>query len=275
MSNTPYQPVFTNTNPYASNNDAPRDTQYYTPETEHLQLHDDHLPPGAAAPRFMGSAAQENRTSFASSRPTLQGDEYAMNEANKPGFYGLDYNDSDLNASQANFPKESYGSSPYLGEKSAYPAKKSRKKAILIGAAAVAAVIAAVVIAVYFAVIKPKSDNNSTSGNTSSGDSSSDSDKGSSSGGAKTNLVVTGGDGSTVTMDDGTTFTYQNSFGGTWYYDPANPLTSGARAQSWTPALNETFKFGEDIIRGYVMLMRPVYPSLGSLLGSVLMSVVG
>ncbi|RPD66329.1 glycoside hydrolase [Lentinus tigrinus ALCF2SS1-7] len=250
MSNTPYQPVFTNTNPYAAANDAPRDTQYYTPETEHLQLHDD-LPAGAAAPRFMGAASQDNRTSFASSRPTLQGDDVAMKDGSKAGFYSLNYTDSDLNTSQANFATEPYRSSPYLNEKSAYPAKKSRKKAIFIGAAVVAAVIAAVVIGVYFGVTH-KSDKNSTSGNTSSGNSS-NSDSGGdngNSGSTKTNLVVSGGDGSTVTMDDGSTFTYQNSFGGSWYYDPANPLTSGARAQSWTPALNETFKFGEDNIRG-------------------------
>lgn len=67
-------------------------------------------------------------------------------------------------------------------------------------------------------------------------------------------VEVTGGDGSTVTRDDGTTFTYKNSFGGTWYYDPSDPFNNGARAQSWSPALNETFKYGTDPIRGYVDL---------------------
>lgn len=65
-------------------------------------------------------------------------------------------------------------------------------------------------------------------------------------------VEVTGGDGTTVTRDDGSTFIYKNSFGGTWYYDPSDPFNNGARAQSWSPALNETFRFGTDPIRGYV-----------------------
>ena len=36
-------------------------------------------------------------------------------------------------------------------------------------------------------------------------------------------LLRTGTDGSTVTMDDGTNFTYTNSFGGSWAVDPSNP----------------------------------------------------
>lgn len=247
MSNTPYQPVH---NPYSGPNDPPaRNTEYFTPETEHLQLQDD-LPAGAAAPRFLGSHGQD-RSSFASSRPTLTGDEYnsstyALNDVNKPGFYGLNYNDSDLN----NNTQSAYGGSPYLNEKAAYSKKAgSRKRAIIIGGVVALVVIAGAAIAVYFAVIKPKQDKNSTSANSSSGDSSGDKDN-NSSGGTKNNLVVTGGDGSTVTMDDGSTFTYKNLLGGTWYYDPAKPFTSGARAQSWTPALNETFNFGEDPIYG-------------------------
>ncbi|KZT68170.1 glycoside hydrolase family 5 protein [Daedalea quercina L-15889] len=51
-------------------------------------------------------------------------------------------------------------------------------------------------------------------------------------------------------MDDGTTFTYSNQFGGYWYYDPENPLTNYACAQSWTPPINETFQYGTDNIRG-------------------------
>ncbi|ESK92046.1 exo-beta- -glucanase [Moniliophthora roreri MCA 2997] len=61
---------------------------------------------------------------------------------------------------------------------------------------------------------------------------------------------VTGGNGSEITMEDGTTFTYSNPFGGHWHYDPKDPFNNGARAQSWTPALNETFQYGVDRIRG-------------------------
>jgi glucan 1,3-beta-glucosidase len=51
-------------------------------------------------------------------------------------------------------------------------------------------------------------------------------------------------------MEDGSTFVYRNSFGGYWYYDENDPFNDGARAQSWSPALNETFRYGIDPIRG-------------------------
>jgi glucan 1,3-beta-glucosidase len=62
--------------------------------------------------------------------------------------------------------------------------------------------------------------------------------------------LITGGDGSTVTMEDGTTFTYRNPFGGFWYYDPTDPLNNAAQPQSWSPPLNQTFNYGSDRIRG-------------------------
>ncbi|KAI0362338.1 glycoside hydrolase [Trametes cingulata] len=262
MSGTPYQPVFnnSNTNLYPSNrHDEVRDTQFYTPETEPLELHQDELPAGAAPPRFMGAARNdENRASFASSQgsiPTVVGDDYegssdALNAQKARGFYGLNYNDSEYNASQAAFGGAK--GSPYMDEKRApYKAPaKSRRKIIIGSLIALAAIIVAVVVALYFTVIKPKQ-HNSTTGNASSGTSSGDAAAdGDSSGTPSSRVVVSGGDGSTVTMFDGSTFTYSNSFGGTWYYDPANPTVSGARPQSWTPALNETFNFGVDPIRG-------------------------
>jgi hypothetical protein len=41
------------------------------------------------------------------------------------------------------------------------------------------------------------------------------------------NGATTGGDGSTVVMEDGTSFTYKNKFGGYWEYDPAKPFANG------------------------------------------------
>ncbi|KAK7044363.1 glycoside hydrolase [Favolaschia claudopus] len=82
---------------------------------------------------------------------------------------------------------------------------------------------------------------------------SDDSSSSSSSNNSQTNkiaAVVTGSDGSTVTADDGSTFTYNNPFGGTWYWDATDPFNNGARPNSWTPALNETFNIGVDKIRG-------------------------
>lgn len=92
------------------------------------------------------------------------------------------------------------------------PARRRRLGLWLgIGAAAIVVVVLAVVLPVYFTVIKKH--NNSSSG------SKSGSGSGGSSGGSGTNPesptgAITGGDGSTITMDGGTSFTYTNQFGG-------------------------------------------------------------
>lgn len=74
--------------------------------------------------------------------------------------------------------------------------------------AAVVAVVLAVILPVYFTVIKKNS--SSSGGGSSNGN-------GNGSGGPK-NGLTTGGDGSTITMENGTEFTYHNPFGGfcTW-----------------------------------------------------------
>ncbi|KAJ7590552.1 glycoside hydrolase family 5 protein [Mycena floridula] len=108
---------------------------------------------------------------------------------------------------------------------------------------AVILVVVVVVVALYFAVIKPKNDKDRSSG---SGSGSSDnSDPGWSS-----STFTTGGDGSTVTLENGTTFTYNNKFGGYWVWDPAHPFTNDARPNSWTPPLNQSWTFGKDKING-------------------------
>ena len=62
MSGTPYQAVFNNSNAnlHPNQHDDGRDTQYYTPETQPLELHRDDLPAGAANPRFMGASHYED-----------------------------------------------------------------------------------------------------------------------------------------------------------------------------------------------------------------------
>lgn len=61
---------------------------------------------------------------------------------------------------------------------------------------------------------------------------------------------VTGGQGSLLTFADGSTMTYDNPHGGYWYYDEADPFNNYARANSWTPALNETWDWEKNIIKG-------------------------
>ncbi|KZV84050.1 glycoside hydrolase family 5 protein [Exidia glandulosa HHB12029] len=51
-------------------------------------------------------------------------------------------------------------------------------------------------------------------------------------------------------MEDGTTFTYKNSFDGFWVYDPNDPFNDTAQAQSYSPPLNQPWKYGTDRIRG-------------------------
>lgn len=96
----------------------------------------------------------------------------------------------------------------------------------LLAAVAVAVVVVAVVVPVV--LVANKHDNNDsgkTSSSTASGNGNGNSTTDSGNGGNKTgsttsqaNLATWGGDGSTVTRDDGTNFTYHNSFGGICEY---------------------------------------------------------
>lgn len=63
-------------------------------------------------------------------------------------------------------------------------------------------------------------------------------------------VAITGGDGSEVTMEDGTIFTYVNKFGGYWVSDPENPWNNDARPNSWTPPLNTSWDYSRDRIYG-------------------------
>ncbi|KAJ6528562.1 glycoside hydrolase superfamily [Mycena capillaripes] len=137
----------------------------------------------------------------------------------------------------------SYGGGGYNG----YSAGGgSGKKKRLIGLGVVAGIIiiaAAVVIPIYFLVIKKHNDNAAVSSSSGGGGS----------GGKTGNAVVgavTGGDGSTVVTSTGTSFVYNNSFGGYWVADPANPFVNSAKPNSWTPALNESWNWGTDKIYG-------------------------
>lgn len=153
-------------------------------------------------------------------------------------------------------PLDSFSQPRFLKEKQAIyaaPSSKSRRRNIIILAAlgGLILLIVAVVVPVYFLAIKPHS--NKSSGSQSSH--STAASPSSTSSPSTPKAAITGGDGSTVTMDDGTTFTYRNAFGGYWYHDPSDPFNNGARPQSWSPALNETFNYGTDNIRGSVVLL--------------------
>jgi len=150
-------------------------------------------------------------------------------------------------------PLSTLSSQPrFLSEKQAiYPSKtsKSRRNTIILAAlGGLLLLIVAVILPVYFLAIKHNS--NKATSSQQSGTATAPSPSGTKS--PTSQNLITGGDGSTVTTEDGTTFTYHNPFGGYWYQDPNNPIANSARSQSWVPALNETFKYGTDRIRGYV-----------------------
>jgi aryl-phospho-beta-D-glucosidase BglC (GH1 family) len=135
----------------------------------------------------------------------------------------------------------------YLEEKrSTYssPLSKSRRKIVIFGSIAAAIVIiVAVVVPVCLTVLKHKANNNDTTS------APSPTSTGTGTGGSSL-IAVTGGNGSTITTENGTTFTYINPFGGTWYWDENDPFNNNAQANSWTPPLNQTFGFGIDKIFG-------------------------
>ncbi|CAK5268466.1 unnamed protein product [Mycena citricolor] len=148
-----------------------------------------------------------------------------------------------------------YGGKPGTYHPGVRSRAAARKKHRLIGAGAVAVlavIVLVVVIPVYFAVIKKHQDAKHSSGSGSGGGGDSGGSSGSSPGKGNVAVTVTGGDGSTVVMDDGSTFVYSNSFGGVWMADPtgANPFLSGAKPNAWTPAINETWTWGKDKIYG-------------------------
>jgi glucan 1,3-beta-glucosidase len=227
----------------------------FTPQMGNRDLGVDEafIPPGAAQPRFMGQYDPGMRGSFAeSSRSSARGASeygsvYALNDTRGAG-YRDDPNGEHL-------PMSPVGESRFLQEKEnayAAPRQKSRKKVFIIGAIIAAILVAlAILIPLYFTVIRK--DDRVSEGKGGSKNSESEDPKATSKpgdGDSKSRVVVTGGDGSIITMEDGTTFEYKNSFGGYWYYDPNDPFNNGARAQSWNPALNETFNYGIDKIRG-------------------------
>jgi glucan 1,3-beta-glucosidase len=238
-------------------------------------------------PRFLGTLdGGDIRESLASYGSRPQSDAfsslYALNPESlsargsprleSPDLAGR-YRDDPRSLSDDNFdgpavPLSTLSSQPrFLSEKQAVyspKASKSRRNTIILSAVGgLVLLIVAVVLPVYFLAIKHTSNKSATASQSPTSTAASPSATKSPT--SHSNLI-TGGDGSTVTTEDGTTFTYHNSFGGYWYYDSNNPFNNAARPQSWAPALNESFQYGSDRIRGYVtrfaifMLLRRLNP---------------
>lgn len=247
----------------------PRLSSFHTPQMipNELGPDDTAIPLGTAQPRFLGAAlyggpgSPAMRDSFASSQHTIPNSVYgssvyALNDtagqARFEGGYRDDPRDSYYAGEHGGVPMSPLGTSNRVLEekRAAYiPPKTKSRRHIMIAAIIVAIllIILAVVIPVYLFVLKPSNRESSSVPSSHSTHPSSTASVPTASA-----VAVTGGDGSLITMEDGTTFTYKNQFGGIWYWDENDPFNNAARPQSWSPALNETFQYGIDKIRGYV-----------------------
>ncbi|CAK5275468.1 unnamed protein product [Mycena citricolor] len=113
--------------------------------------------------------------------------------------------------------------------------KPTRRRVVALCAAVVGLVLV-VVLGVHFGTVRRRHELDSSGSPASSN--------------ATSTKYTTGGDGSTVTTLDGGHFVYNNSFGGFWVEDPANPFNNNARPNSWTPPLNTSWTWGVDRIYG-------------------------
>ncbi|KAG8984019.1 hypothetical protein FRB90_005619 [Tulasnella sp. 427] len=165
-----------------------------------------------------------------------------------PGAAAMPYRD-EPNTSTHNLNKEDtgYPPSPPMAYNSTASKKKKGFPWVIAGVAGLAIVVVAVVVPIYFTVIKKNNDSASSQSNSGSNSGSNGSNTGT---GITNKDGTTGADGSTVTMEDGTTFTYANKFGGFWVSDPDDPYNSNAQAQSWSPPLNQSWDWQNDKIRG-------------------------
>lgn len=126
-----------------------------------------------------------------------------------------------------------------------------RRRVWIFVVAGVIIVVAAIAIPVVLVSRNNTNDNNSNNSNNSENDTSGQTSAPEPSSTPVTpQAAITGGDGSEVTTEDGTKFTYVNQFGGYWVSDPDNPWNDGARPNSWTPALNESWDYSRNRIYG-------------------------
>lgn len=267
---TPYEPLpltTDSTSPPPGPSHSQFDLAYHSqsPSTHDLTAEDPNpaydIPSGATQPRFMGTlysdqpGLRHSYSSFQSSIPMASSVYNSSVYALDPNSGAMQYMDDP----RSSYQPEAYGMSPlspadrtrFLEEKNVVyisPRENSKRRIrfwIIIAGVGILLLVAAIVV--YFLVIKPKSQTSSDSGSTVATSTSTAAKPATTS---KAKVAITGGDGSTVTTEDGSTFVYRNSFGGYWYYDENDPFNNAARAQSWSPALNETFQYGTDQIRG-------------------------
>lgn len=152
--------------------------------------------------------------------------------------------DSQGRAESSMYPMEDLQQAPDKRAVYIAPDQQKRKRIRLFTICSILLlIIIAAGVVVYFLVIRKHTSSKSATGSSSSSTSTAPSVP-------AQKIVVTGGNGSLLTFSDGTTATYTNNFGGSWYYDPNDPFNMNAQAQTYSPPLNTTFRFGVDRIYG-------------------------
>ncbi|KAK4704592.1 glucan 1,3-beta-glucosidase, partial [Phenoliferia sp. Uapishka_3] len=151
-----------------------------------------------------------------------------------------------------------------------YTRMSSRGRRILFAGIIIAIIVIAVAAAVPSALSNKS--NKSVKAAAATGSSSSSSGTGTATSSAATatstgfdwKTAATGGDGSTVFTEDGSSFVYNNTFGGFWVSVPFNDT---ARAQNDVPALDQTWDYSVNMISGvnlggWLMLEPFITPAL-------------
>ena len=211
--------------------------------------------------------SQTPRDSVATSNPQSLHDNASRNGSNTALALGAGAG-LGLGAGAAAADEGAFGSHAEYNEKgtNSYPSGSGsgrRKRLLLFGGLAALVIIAAAVAIPVGIVVSNNNKKSKSSSDTSSGNggSSGGSNNPSGSNSPSNKNPTTGGDGSTVTTDDGSTFTYVNKFGGIWVDDPEDPFNNNAQPNSWTPPLNTSWTWGKDKVYGYVF--RPSSDSTG------------
>jgi len=214
--------------------------------------------------RPLSSAVSRDTLAVAANTPLAEGDDASLREPKAPymGTAAGGAGESPRTSSYQQTPtpyesaamlaprKEEFAEPPVAEPPAEKPKRRSLWLLALVALAALAVVIIAVIVPVYFKVIKPK--NNTTVASSGGGASSTVSPGPTTTSPSKPTSTggVSGGDGSTIRTANGTTFTYNNKFGGIWYADPNDPYNNNAYPNSWTPPLNKSWDFNTDRIYG-------------------------
>src|ERR1700722_1054227 len=120
----------------------------------------------------------------------------------------------------------------------------------LVASSALFLVLLAIVLGVYFGVTRHHKVFDSSASGSSHPPASSSPSAGSGDLPGSNSTITYGGDGTVVTTDQGTNFTYSNKFGGYFVVDSDDPFNNNARAQSWSPPLNQSWVWGTDQVLG-------------------------